>query len=73
MFWDPSHGYQLVNKIPTREIQLTLKWYKPQKYLITGGFDLVINIYRNLEFTDFGKLKGVIDLVSLRRLLINLT
>ena len=68
MFWDPSHGYQLVNKIPTREIQLTLKWYKPQKYLITGGFDLVINIYRNLEFTDFGKLKGVIDLVSLRRL-----
>ena len=22
MFWDPSRGYQLVNKIPTREIQL---------------------------------------------------
>ena len=68
MFWDPSRGYQLVNKIPTREIQLTLKWYRPQKYLITGGFDLVINIYRNLEFTDFGKLKNNIDLISLRRL-----
>ena len=68
MFWDPSKGYQLVNKIPTREIQLTMRWYRPQKYLITGGFDLVINIYKNLEFTDFGKLKNSIDLVSLRRL-----
>ena len=68
MFWDPQHAYQLVNKIPTREIQLTLKWYKPQKLLITGGFDLVVNVYRNLEFTEVGKLKGVIDLVSLRRL-----
>jgi len=68
MFWDPSKGYQLVNKIPTREIQLTLKWYRPQKYLITGGFDLVINIYKNLEFNDMGKLKNNIDLISLRRL-----
>ena len=31
MFWDPSKGYQLVNKIPTREIQLALRWYRPQK------------------------------------------
>jgi len=68
MFWDPTKSYQLVNKIPTREIQLTMKWYRPQKYLITGGFDLVINIYKDLEFTDFGKLKNNIDLVSLRRL-----
>ena len=68
MFWAPAKGYQLKNKIPTREIKLALRWYRPQKYLVTGGFDLVINIYKNLKFTDFGKLKNIIDLVSLRRL-----
>ena len=25
MFWNPSHNYQLMNKIPTREIQLALR------------------------------------------------
>ena len=68
MFWNPSQNYNLVNKIPTREIQITLKWYNPLKYLITGGFDQVINIYKNLEFTEFGKLKNSIDLYSMKRL-----
>ena len=47
MFWEPFKGYELINKIPTREIQLPLRWYRPQKYLATGGLDLVINIYKN--------------------------
>ena len=68
MFWNPSHGYQLVNKIPTREIQLVLRWFPPSKYLITGGFDQMINIYKNLEFTEQGKLKNPVDLFSMKRL-----
>lgn len=68
MFWNPNHHYQLVNKIPTREIQLVLKWLNSKKYLITGGFDQMINVYRNLEFAENGKLKNAIDLYSMKRL-----
>ena len=68
MFWNPSHNYQLMNKIPTREIQLALRWDNTSKYLITGGFDQMINIYKNLEFTEQGKLKNAINLYSMKRL-----
>ena len=68
MFWNPSHNYQLMNKIPTREIQLALRWDPSSKYLITGGFDQMINIYKNLEFTEQGKLKNPINLYSMKRL-----
>ena len=67
LFWDPNHSYQLMNKIPTRETQITLKWYRAENYLFTGGFDQVINVYKNLEFSDTGKLKNTINLVSLKK------
>ena len=27
LFWDPIHNYRLVNKIPTRETQIVIRWY----------------------------------------------
>lgn len=36
--------------------------------LLTGGFDCVINCYKKLEFEESGKLKNVIDLVSMKRI-----
>jgi WD40 repeat protein len=68
MFWAPSQNYQLVNKIPTREIQLTVKWVNNLKLLVTAGFDNVINCYTKLEFEENGKLKNSINLFSLKRL-----
>lgn len=68
MFWNPHRNYELVNKIPTREIQLTVKWVNSLKLLVTGGFDNVVNCYRKLEFEDNGKLKNSVDLYSMRRL-----
>ena len=67
LFWDPDHNYQLMNKIPTRETQITLKWYRAENILFTGGFDQVINVYKKLEFTDTGKLKNTINLASLKK------
>lgn len=67
LFWDPIHNYHLVNKIPTRETQIVIRWYRPSNYLITGGFDQVVNIYKNLEFND-GKLKNQINLISLKKM-----
>jgi WD40 repeat protein len=68
MFWNPAKNYQLVNKIPTREIQFTVKWVNSMKVLVTGGFDSVLNCYRHLEFEDNGKLKNSVDLYSMKRL-----
>ena len=67
LFWDPIHNYRLVNKIPTRETQIVIRWYRASNYLITGGFDQVINIYKNLEFND-GKLRNPINLISLKKM-----
>jgi WD40 repeat protein len=67
LFWDPIHNYRLVNKIPTRETQIVIRWYKPCNYLITGGFDQVVNVYKNMEFND-GKLKNSINLMSLKKM-----
>ena len=67
LFWDPDHNYQLMNKIPTKETQITLKWYRAENILFTGGFDQVINVYKKLEFTDTGKLKNTINLASLEK------
>lgn len=61
------HNYRLVNKIPTRETQIVIRWFKPNNYLITGGFDQVINIYQKMEFND-GKLKNPINLTSLKKM-----
>ena len=66
LFWDPLHNYTLVNKIPTRETQIVIKWYRANSLLITGGFDAVINIYKNMEFIE-GKLKNQINLLSLKK------
>jgi len=65
-FWDPSKNYQLIIKIPTKEIQLVLRWLEPKKMLLTGGFDCVINCYKRLEFEERGKLKNNIDMVSMK-------
>ena len=67
LFWDPLHNYRLVNKVPTRETQIVIRWYKANNYLITGGFDQVVNIYKNMEFND-GKLKNPINLTSLKKM-----
>ena len=66
LFWDPLHNYALVNKIPTRETQIVIKWYRANNLLITGGFDIVINVYKNIEFNE-GKLKNQINLTSLKK------
>lgn len=65
-FWDPSKNYQLIVKIPTKEIQLVLRWVESKKMLLTGGFDCVINCYKKLEFEERGKLKNNIDMVSMK-------
>ena len=65
-FWDPSKNYSLMVKIPTKEIQLILRWVEPKKMLLTGGFDCVINCYKKLEFEERGKLKNIIEMVSLK-------
>jgi WD40 repeat protein len=67
MFWDPKN-YTLVNKIPTREIQIVLKWSNSQKLLVTGGFDNVINCYKDLQFEENGKLKSSVNLISLKQI-----
>ena len=67
LFWDPLHKYTLVNKIPTRETQIVIKWYRASNLLITGGFDTVLNIYKKLEFNE-GKLKNQINLISLKKI-----
>ena len=64
LFWDPLHKYALVNKIPTRETQIVIRWYRASNLLITGGFDTVLNIYKKMEFNE-GKLKNQINLISL--------
>ena len=66
LFWDPLHNYHLVNKIPTRETQIVIRWFKPSNCLITGGFDQVVNVYKNMEFND-GELKNAINLISLKK------
>ena len=66
LFWDPLHKYTLVNKIPTRETQVVIKWYRANNLLITGGFDTVLNVYKNMEFKD-GKMKNQINLISLKK------
>ena len=66
LFWDPLHNYALVNKIPTRETQIVIKWYRANNLLITGGFDIVINVYKNIEFNE-GKLRNQINLTSLKK------
>ena len=35
--------------------------------LVTGGFDCVINCYRNLEFEELGKFKHPVDLFSMKK------
>lgn len=65
-FWDPSKNYQLMVKIPTKEIQLVLRWVESKKMLLTGGFDCVINCYKKLEFEERGKLKNNTDMVSMK-------
>jgi len=65
-FWDPSKNYHLMVKIPTKEIQLVLRWVESKKMLLTGGFDCVINCYKKLEFEERGKLKNNIDMVSMK-------
>ena len=67
LFWDPLHNYRLVNKVPTRETQIVIRWYKPTNLLITGGFDQVVNVYKKMEFND-GKLKNPINLTSLKKM-----
>ena len=67
LFWDPLHNYILVNKIPTRETQIAIRWYKANNLLITGGFDQVVNVYKKMEFND-GKLKNPINLISLKKM-----
>ena len=67
LFWDPLHKYTLVNKIPTRETQIVIKWYRASNLLITGGFDTVLNIYKKMEFNE-GKLKNQINLISLKKI-----
>ena len=66
LFWDPLHNYTIVNKIPTRETQIVIKWYRANNLLITGGFDTVINIYKKMEFNE-GKLKNPVNLSSLKK------
>ena len=65
-FWDTTKNYQLMVKIPTKEIQLVLRWVESKKMLLTGGFDCVINCYKKLEFEEKGKLKNNIDMVSMK-------
>jgi len=67
LFWDPLHKYALVNKIPTRETQIVIRWYRASNLLITGGFDTVLNIYKKMEFNE-GKLKNQINLISLKKI-----
>ena len=67
LFWDPLHNYSLINKIPTRETQIVIKWYRGNNLLITGGFDAVLNIYKNMEYKE-GKLKNQINLISLKKI-----
>ena len=67
LFWDPLHNYALVNKIPTRETQIVIKWYRSNNLLITGGFDAVLNIYKQMEFNE-GRLKNQINLISLKKI-----
>ena len=67
LFWDPLHNYRLVNKVPTRETQIVIRWYKPSNLLITGGFDQVVNVYKKMEFND-GKMKNPINLSSLKKM-----
>ena len=67
LFWDPLHNYNLVYKLPTRETQIVIKWYRSNNLLITGGFDAVLNIYKNMEFKE-GKIKNPINLISLKKI-----
>jgi WD40 repeat protein len=65
-FWDTTKNYQLMVKIPTKEIQIVIRWVESKKMLLTGGFDCVINCYKKLEFEEKGKLKNNIDMVSMK-------
>jgi WD40 repeat protein len=69
MFWRPKEDktYQLVNRISTREIQLVIKWIPGKRILLTAGFDLVINCYKNLQFDDNGGFKGKFELISMKQ------
>ena len=67
LFWDPLNKYALVNKIPTRETQIVIRWFRTSNLLITGGFDTVINVYKKMEFNE-GKLKNQINLISLKKI-----
>lgn len=67
-FWNLGKDFELINKIPTREVQLVLKWSESSKYLITGGFDCVLNVYKNVEFEENGNFKNSVNLISMKRI-----
>jgi WD40 repeat protein len=67
-FWSLNKDFELINKLPTREVQLIIKWSDKSKLLITGGFDCVLNVYKNIEFEENGNFKNSVNLVSMKRI-----
>ena len=67
-FWNTNKDCELINKLPTREVQMILKWSESTKTLITGGFDCVLNAYKGLDFEENGNFKSGINLISLKRI-----
>lgn len=65
--WYLNKDFELVKKIPTREVQLILRWNEETKVLITGGFDCVLNVYSNIEVEESSYNKKVLNLVTLKR------
>lgn len=55
--WD-SNNYIFRERIPTSEIQLTVKWCEPSKRLFTGGCDSVIHAYDVSELKEIGVREG---------------
>ena len=66
-FWSTSKDHELFNKIPTREVQMIIRYSERTKTLITGGFDYVLNAYRNIEFDENNNFKSNLNQVSLKR------
>ena len=55
--WD-SNNYIFRQRIPTSEIQLTVKWWEPIQQLFTGGWDSVIHTYNVVDWEEIGVREG---------------
>lgn len=55
--WD-SNNYIFRERIPTSEIQLTVKWCEPMQRLFTGGCDSVIHAFDVVDLKEIGVREG---------------